>query len=155
MYLEIAPSGGKYWRIKYRFGGRERRLALGVYPDVSLAAARKKRSAACEQLAAGIDPSDVKKADKRAARVNANNSFEAVARDWLEERKSVVQIGQHEKTLARLQNDVFPWLGKRPIIEVDAPEILGEAAINAALKRLGYDTRTEIIAAWQVDSELT
>ncbi|MGF6856950.1 hypothetical protein OKW29_005861 [Paraburkholderia sp. CI3] len=61
MYLEIAPSGGKYWRLKYRFGGRERRLALGVYPDVSLAAARRKRSAAREQLAAGIDPSDLKR----------------------------------------------------------------------------------------------
>ncbi|SOE56334.1 Integrase [Burkholderia sp. OK233] len=147
MYLEIAPSGGKYWRLKYRFGGRERRLALGVYPDVSLAAARKKRSAAREQLAAGIDPSDVKKADKRAARLNTNNSFEAVARDWLEERKSVVQIGQHEKTLARLQNDVFPWLGKRPIIEVDAPEIL------VVLKRI--DSRGARYSAHRVRSEIS
>ncbi|MFM0236184.1 tyrosine-type recombinase/integrase [Paraburkholderia sediminicola] len=147
MYLEIAPSGGKYWRLKYRFGGRERRLALGVYPDVSLAAARKKRSAAREQLAAGIDPSDVKKADKRAARLNSNNSFEAVARDWLEERKSVVQIGQHEKTLARLQNDVFPWLGKRPITEVDAPEIL------VVLKRI--DSRGARYSAHRVRSEIS
>ncbi|SFU26481.1 tyrosine-type recombinase/integrase [Paraburkholderia aspalathi] len=147
MYLEIAPSGGKYWRLKYRFGGRERLLALGVYPDVSLAAARKKRSAAREQLAAGIDPSDVKKADKRAARLNANNSFEAVARDWLEERKSVVQIGQHEKTLARLQNDVFPWLGKRPITEIDAPEIL------VVLKRI--DSRGARYSAHRVRSEIS
>ncbi|MBC8752138.1 MULTISPECIES: tyrosine-type recombinase/integrase [Paraburkholderia] len=147
MYLEIAPSGGKYWRLKYRFGGRERRLALGVYPDVSLAAARRKRSAAREQLAAGIDPSDVKKADKRAARLNANNSFEGVARDWLEERKSVVQIGQHEKTLARLQNDVFPWLGKRPITEVDAPEIL------VVLKRI--DSRGARYSAHRVRSEIS
>ncbi|MGF6937859.1 integrase [Paraburkholderia sp. UCT70] len=147
MYLEIAPSGGKYWRLKYRFGGRERRLALGVYPDVSLAAARRKRSAAREQLAAGIDPSDVKKADKRAARLNANNSFEGVARDWLEERKSVVQIGQHEKTLARLQNDVFPWLGKRPITGVDAPEIL------VVLKRI--DSRGARYSAHRVRSEIS
>ncbi|MFM0618015.1 integrase arm-type DNA-binding domain-containing protein [Paraburkholderia nemoris] len=147
MYLEIAPSGGKYWRLKYRFGGRERRLALGVYPDVSLAAARKKRSAAREQLAAGIDPGDVKKADKRAARLNANNSFEAVARDWLEERKSVVQIGQHEKTLARLKSDVFPWLGKRPITEIDAPEIL------LVLKRI--DGRGARYSAHRVRSEIS
>ncbi|CAE6855822.1 Prophage integrase IntS [Paraburkholderia nemoris] len=147
MYLEIAPSGGKYWRLKYRFGGRERRLALGVYPDVSLAAARKKRSAAREQLAAGIDPGDVKKADKRAARLNANNSFEAVALDWLEERKSVVQIGQHEKTLARLKSDVFPWLGKRPITEIDAPEIL------LVLKRI--DGRGARYSAHRVRSEIS
>ncbi|MGF6996442.1 integrase [Paraburkholderia sp. GAS32] len=122
-------------------------MALGIYSDVSLAAARRKRSAAREQLAAGIDPGDVKKADKRAARLNANNSFEAVARDWLEERKSVVQIGQHEKTLARLQNDVFPWLGKRPITEIDAPEIL------LVLKRI--DRRGARYSAHRVRSEIS
>lgn len=91
MYLEVSPSGGKYWRLKYRFNGKEKRLALGVYPTVGLAAARKKRDIAREQLAAGIDPGEKKKIDKRTARLNANNSFEVVAREWLEERKTVVQ----------------------------------------------------------------
>ncbi len=124
MYLEIAPAGGKYWRLKYRFDGKEKRLALGVYPDVGLAAARKKRDAARELLAAGTDPGEAKKADRRAARLSAINTFEAVALAWMEERKSYVEPAQHEKTLARFKNDAFPWLGKRPIAEIEAPEIL-------------------------------
>ncbi|AJE99147.1 tyrosine-type recombinase/integrase [Pandoraea apista] len=147
MYLEVSPSGGKYWRLKYRFNGKEKRLALGVYPTVGLAAARKKRDIAREQLAAGIDPGEKKKIDKRTARLNANNSFEVVAREWLEERKTVVQIDQHKKTLARLDHDVFPWLGKRPITEIDAPEIL------AVLKRI--DTRGARYSAHRVRSEIS
>lgn len=83
MYLEVAPSGGKYWRLKYRFAGKEKRLALGVYPDVSLAAAREKRDDARKKLAADIDPGEAKKAEKRAVRLAATNSFEAVALGWM------------------------------------------------------------------------
>ncbi|MFM0184171.1 integrase arm-type DNA-binding domain-containing protein [Paraburkholderia nemoris] len=147
LYLLVTPAGRKYWRLKYRFLDKEKLLALGVYPDVALAAARKKRDEAREKLAAGIDPGEAKKIDKRTARLNADNSFEAVARDWLEERKSVVQIGQHEKTLARLTSDVFPWLGKRPIVQIDAPEIL------AVLKRI--DSRGARYSAHRVRSEIS
>ncbi|OJA72717.1 integrase [Burkholderia ubonensis] len=147
LYLEVAPSGGKWWRLKYRFAGKEKRISLGVYPDVSLAVARKKRDEARERLAAGIDPGEAKKADKRAARLAAANSFEAVARGWMDERKTVVEIGQYEKTLARFNNDVFPWLGKRPIAEIDAPEIL------AVLKRI--DSRGARFTAHRVRSEIS
>jgi len=147
MYLEVSPSGGKYWRLKYRFGGREKRLALGTYPAVALAAARKKRDAAREQLAAGQDPGEVKKVEKRNTRLKTDSSFEAVARDWLDERKTVVQMGQHEKTLARLENDVFPWIGNRPITEIDAPDIL------AVLKRV--DSRGARYSAHRVRSEIS
>ncbi|CAG2136044.1 tyrosine-type recombinase/integrase [Cupriavidus numazuensis] len=147
LFLHITPAGGRYWRLKYRVAGKEKLLAIGVYPDVGLAAARKRRDAAREQLAAGLDPSETKKAEQRAARLAADNSFEAVARDWLEERKSAVEPAQHTKTLARLVNDVFPWLGKRPITEIDAPEIL------AVLKRI--DGRGARFSAHRVRSEIS
>ncbi len=124
MYLQLDKSGGKYWRMNYRFAGKDKTLALGVYPDVPLAAARKKRDEARERLAAGSDPGEIKKADKRALRIAVMNSFEAIALAWMEERRSSVEPAQYEKTMARFRNDVFPWIGKRPIGEIDAPELL-------------------------------
>jgi integrase len=124
LFLLITPAGQRYWRLKYRFGGKEKLLALGVYPAVPLTAARKKRDEAREKLAAGIDPGEAKKTDKRAARLAAVNTFEAVALAWMDERRPYVEPAQYDKTLARFKNDAFPWLGKRPIAEVEAPEIL-------------------------------
>lgn len=147
LYLEIAPSGGKWWRLKYRFGGKEKRYSLGVYPDVTLATARKKRDEAREKLAAGIDPGEAKKAEKRASLLAAAHSFEVVARGWMDERKTTVERAQHDKTLARMENDVFPWLGKRPIAEIDAPEIL------AVLKRV--DGRGARFTAHRIRSEIS
>src|SRR5690348_6806314 len=89
MYLEIAPRGGKWWRLKYRFGGKEKRLSLGVYPDVSLADARDRRDAARKLLAAGKDPSAQRKAEKREAKGRADNSFEAVAREWYSKQEHI------------------------------------------------------------------
>ncbi|OSO81504.1 tyrosine-type recombinase/integrase [Burkholderia pseudomallei] len=147
LYLEIAPSGGKWWRLKYRFGGKEKRYSLGVYPEVTLAAARKKRDEAREKLAAGIDPGEAKKAEKRASLLAAAHSFEVVARGWMDERKTTVEPAQHAKTLARMENDVFPWLGKRPIAEIDAPEIL------VVLKRV--DGRGARFTAHRIRSEIS
>ncbi|WP_342335684.1 tyrosine-type recombinase/integrase [Burkholderia pseudomallei] len=147
LYLEIAPSGGKWWRLKYRFGGKEKRYSLGVYPEVSLAAARKKRDEAREKLAVGIDPGEAKKAEKRASLLAAAHSFEVVARGWMDERKTSVEPAQHAKTLARMENDVFPWLGKRPIAEIDAPEIL------VVLKRV--DGRGARFTAHRIRSEIS
>ncbi|KVR82475.1 integrase [Burkholderia vietnamiensis] len=147
MYLQIAKSGSKYWRMNYRFAGKDKTLALGVYPDVSLAAARKKRDDAREKLAAGMDPGEAKRSEKRAVRLAAANSFEVVALGWMNERKTYVEIGQYEKTLARFKSDVFPWLGKRPITEIDAPEIL------AVLKRI--DSRGARFTAHRVRSEIS
>jgi integrase len=147
MYLQIDQSGAKYWRMNYRFAGKDKTLSLGVYPEVSLAAARKRRDEAREKLAAGIDPSTAKRAEKRAARVAAANSFEVVAHGWMEERKTAVEIGQYEKTLARFKKDVLPWLAKRPIGAIDAPEIL------AVLKRI--DRRGARYTAHRVRSEIS
>ncbi|WP_017922721.1 tyrosine-type recombinase/integrase [Burkholderia glumae] len=147
MFLLVTPNGQRYWRLKYRFSGKEKLLSLGVYPDVGLAAARKKRSDARALLDAGIDPSEAKKENKRATRLAAMNSFKAVALAWMEERGTMVEPGQYTKTLARFEKDVFPWLGKRPILDVDAPEIL------AVLKRI--DGRGARFTAHRVRSEIS
>ncbi|MEM5315569.1 integrase arm-type DNA-binding domain-containing protein [Paraburkholderia sp. JHI869] len=124
LFLLVTPAGGKRWVLKYRFNGKEKSLALGTYPEVSLVEARKRRDAAREKLATDIDPGEAKKADKRAAKLAATNSFEAVALAWMDERRPYVEPAQYDKTLARFKNDAFPWLGKRPISEIEAPEIL-------------------------------
>jgi len=147
LFLLITPAGQRYWRLKYRFAAKEKLLSLGVYPDVGLAAARKKREDAREKLAAGIDPGEAKKADKRAVRLAAVNSFESVALAWMDERKSTVEPAQHDKTLARFKSDAFPWLGHRPIKEIDAPEIL------AVLKRV--DSRGARFTAHRLRSEIS
>ncbi|MFM0177145.1 integrase arm-type DNA-binding domain-containing protein [Paraburkholderia aspalathi] len=147
MYLLVQPNGARYWRLAYRLHGKQKLLALGVYPEVGLAAAREKREKARKTLAAGTDPSEAKRVEKRTARIAAANSFEVAARGWMDERKSVVEIGQYEKTLARFDNDVFPWLGKRPISEIDAPEIL------SVLKRV--DSRGARFTAHRLRSEIS
>ncbi|KWF29042.1 integrase [Burkholderia cenocepacia] len=146
LYLLVEPTGKKYWRQKYYFAGKEKLLALGVYPDVSLAAARKKRDEARAKLAEGIDPSEMKKIEKRAAKLEADNTFKAIALAWLEKRKTVVEIGQYEKTLARMNNDVFPWLGKRPLKEIAPPEILSvlERVDNRGARYTAHRVRSEI-----------
>jgi hypothetical protein len=82
--MEVSPAGGKWWRLKYRFDGKEQRLSLGTYPEVSLKAAREKREGARKLLAAGVDPSENRKASKAARADRATNSFEVVAREWYE-----------------------------------------------------------------------
>ena len=129
LYLLVSQAG-KYWRWKYRHGGKEKVMALGVYPDVPLAKAREQHTAARAVLASGADPMQAKQADKRAAKLAAANSFEAVARAWMDEHRPSITDSTHAHTLAWMENDVFPWLGKRPIAELDAPEIL------AVLKRI-------------------
>ena len=122
LYLEVSPAGGKWWRWKYRFGGKEKRLALGVYPDVSLKAAREKRDTFRKQIAAGIDPGLARKSEK-LARAGAE-SFEAVAREW-HGKFSPTWVSNHgDRILRRLERDLFPWLGSRPIADIKAPELL-------------------------------
>ncbi len=122
LYLEVSPAGGKWWRWKYRYGGKEKRLSLGVYPDVSLKAAREKRDTHRKQLAAGIDPGHMRKVDK-ITQAGAE-SFEAVAREW-HAKFSPGWVASHgDRVLRRLEKDLFPWLGARPIAEIKAPELL-------------------------------
>lgn len=122
LYLEVSPNGGKWWRQKYRFLGKEKRLAHGTYPEVSLAEAREKRDAARKLLATGIDPGEHKKAIKAATSERAANSFEVVAREWLGKRDWVESY--KVKVTAWLDNDVFPWIGTRPIEGLKAPDFL-------------------------------
>ena len=122
LYLEVSPSGGKWWRWKYRCGGKENRLSLGVYPDVSLKSARAKRDAVRQQLAAGIDPGQARKARKLA--LAGAQSFEAIAREW-HAKFSPGWVASHgDRILRRFENDIFPWLGKRPVFDIKAPELL-------------------------------
>jgi integrase len=120
--VEVSPAGGKWWRWKYRFGGKEKRLSMGVYPDVSLKSAREKRDAVRRQLAAGIDPGFSRKAQRGAQ--SGADTFEAIAREW-HAKFSPRWVASHRgDVLRRLERDIFPWLGTRPIEEMTAPELL-------------------------------
>lgn len=124
LYLLVLPHGGKYWRYKYRFGGKEKLLALGVYPAMRAADAREQRDAAKRVLRDGLDPAAVKRQRKLANAVVAGNSFEAVGREWFAKFSAGWVKGHADKVLGRLLNDIFPWLGSRPISDIKAPELL-------------------------------
>ncbi len=124
MYLEISPAGGKWWRFKYRHGGKEKRVSLGTYPDTGLADARAKRDAARKLLAADIDPGEHRKAEKAAGEERAANSFEVVAREWFGKQAATWAESHSSKILLRLESYLFPWLGARPIADVTAKELL-------------------------------
>ncbi|MBT9608752.1 MAG: integrase arm-type DNA-binding domain-containing protein [Aquabacterium commune] len=125
LYLEVAPSGGKWWRLKYRHDGKEKRLSLGTYPDTSLKDARERRDQARRDLAAGIDPGVKRKAEKETRAVLAANTFEAVAREWHQAvHVAKVSEGHAARNLLRLEQDAFPWLGSIPIADITAPKLL-------------------------------
>ncbi|MET0154607.1 MAG: integrase arm-type DNA-binding domain-containing protein [Rickettsiales bacterium] len=137
LYLEVSPSGGKYWRMKYRFAGKEKRLAIGVYPEVSLKQAREKRDAARTLLEEGKDPSHEKKRKKLEEQIAAVNAFEAVAREW-HENQSLGWTPRHAASvIKRIEADIFPALGFRPINEITPPELL--AALRQIEKRGALD----------------
>ena len=124
MYLLITSDGCRYWRLDYRFAGKRRTLALGVYPMTLLADARRDRDAARALLAKDIDPGMAKKARKRNAKLAAENTFEIIAREWLAKQKNEFVPAYSTRILARLKADVFPQVGSRPIADIDAPELL-------------------------------
>lgn len=122
LYLEVSPAGGKLWRLKYRWAGREKRLAFGAYPDVSLKDARERRDAARSQLAKGVDPGEAGKAEK-AARSGAG-CYEAIAREWHAKQSPTLAESHAKRTLRRLEANVFPWLGKLAPDDIGAPMLL-------------------------------
>ncbi len=124
LYLEVSTSGGKWWRLKYRFDGKEKRLSLGVYPDVSLKDARERRDTARKLLADGTDPSENRKAQKSARADRAANSFEVVAREWFAKYSATWAKDHGNRIIRRLERDIFPWIGGRPVAEIAAPELL-------------------------------
>src|SRR6266404_5432913 len=120
LYLEVAPTGSKLWRFKYRHDGRENRLALGAYPDTSLKQARERRDAARRQLAAGVDPSSQRQAEKMATA----NTFEAVAREWLALQEKKLAPTTFAKAVWTFETLVFPYIGSRPIAKLGAVDVL-------------------------------
>lgn len=138
LFLLINPNGSKYWRLKYRFAGKEKMLALGVYPEVTMKIARERRDEARKQLAQRIDPGQQRKILKTLNFERASNSFEAVAVEWFDKHKDSWATGHSSKIIDRLKRDVFPWLGGRPIAEISAPEVL--AVLRRIEGRGAYET---------------
>jgi integrase len=149
LYLEIYPSGGKLWRLKYRFHGKEKRISLGVYPDVTLSNARERRSEARKKLANGIDPSQDRKAQKSAEADRAENSFEKVAREWFGKFSTVWAPAHAARKIRLFERDIFPWIGQRPIADITAPELL--SVLRRIEKRGVRETeRRALVACGQV-----
>jgi len=130
LYLHVMPNGSKYWRLKYRFGRTEKVLALGVHPETNLKAAREKREEARKLLSNGIDPSDVKRAQKAIQGEAAENSFKAVALEWFARKMADKSQGHQVRTMRALEKDLFPVIGNHPIGSITPPQLL------AALRRI-------------------
>jgi integrase len=143
MYVEVMPNGSKYWRMKYRYAGKEKRLALGVYPDTSLALARDRREQARKLLANGDDPGAVKQTHKQLSKIAATNTFEAVAREWVENRSNDWTEGHKALTLRTLEQDAFPSLGRRPIAEITPAELL--ATVKSIEKRGALEIASRVL----------
>ncbi len=124
LFLLISPSGGKWWRLKYRFGGKEKLLSLGTYPEVSLKLARERRDEARKLLATGIDPGEQRKAEKQAKAEAGSNTFEAIGREWMATRGKDWTTSYATKTASSLERHAFPAIGAKPINEITAPELL-------------------------------
>ncbi len=118
LYLEVVPSGSRYWRMKYRFNGKEKRMAFGVYPTVSLAQARALRDEAKKKLAEGIDPSFAKKEEKLVRDVQLNNTFQAVALEWHGTKVSRWSEGYASDIIEAFNKDIFPYIGQQPVNEI-------------------------------------
>lgn len=144
LFLLINVNDTRYWRLKYRFAGKEKLLALGAYPDVTLAEARERRDEARKRLAEGLDPGEARKAERRARKLAAENSFEAVAREWYGKQVHTWVKTHAKDVLRRLEGNLFPALGHRPMAEIDAPELL--ATVRKIESRGAYDLAHRVLA---------
>jgi len=124
LYLEVSPTGNKWWRLKYRIYNKEKRLSLGVYPDVTLALARESRDANRKLVAAKIDPSRERKEQRLAQANQAASTFEAVTREWFAKQLATLNPAHVARVISRFERDIFPWIGDRPIAQITAPELL-------------------------------
>ena len=134
LYLEVTPAGGRYWRMKYRHAGKEKRLAFGVYPDVTLKDARDRREQARKVIERGEDPGELRKAAKAKAEHEAGNTFEAVARDWLTHQAGRWAPVTLERITAALAADVFPKIGARPMASLRPRDV---AEVVKAIEKRG------------------
>lgn len=130
LYLLVTPTGGKLWRFDYRIGDKRKTMAFGAYPAITLADARQRREDAKKLLANGVDPGETKKALKAAQGEQGINTFEVIAREWHSKYAHTWVASHAQHKLERLEKNVFPWIGKRPIKEITAPDVL------AVLRRL-------------------
>ena len=124
LYLEVTRTGKKYWRLKYRHAGREKRISLGIYPDVSLKDARQRRYEAWKLLDRDIDPSEQRQEIRDGLLADSKVTFEIVAREWFRMRDRTWAKSHSSKVLGRLENDVFPWIGKTPIRKISPRRLL-------------------------------
>ena len=145
LYLQVNPNGSKLWRFRYKFGAKESRVAFGAYPEITLAGARERQAEARKVLKdRGVDPGEHKKQVKRAAGIAAANTFEVVAREWIAKHSPNWAETHTSKVVLRLENDIFPWLGSRPVSEIEPPELLdairrveARGALDSAHRCLG------------------
>lgn len=124
LYLLVNTNGSRYWRMKYRVMGREKLLSIGVYPDISLAVARQIRDEARRALAQGNDPGAIKKAEKQAKKIAAENTFEAIAREWHKAKADRWSLRYRDEIIDTFEKDIFPYIGLRPIAEIKPLELL-------------------------------
>lgn len=122
--LLVTPSGGKLWRMKYRLNGKCKQLSFGAYPAITLADARQRREDAKKLLANGVDPGETKKAQKASQGEQDANTFEVIAREWHSNFAHTWVASHAQHKLERLEKNVFPWIGKRPIKDITAPDVL-------------------------------
>lgn len=127
LYLEVSPSGGKWWRLKYRLAGKEKRLSLGTCPETSLKVARERRNAARALIAEGQDPSAERKAQKARQAAAADDSFESIAREWWKNWATTRTPKHAAQVLRRLEADVFPAIGALPVAQVKPSMLLALA----------------------------
>ena len=138
MYLQVSPAGSKRWFLKYRVGGKEKQLALGSYPDVSLKSARLARDAAKLQKSEGTDPVQARKLNKLKASRNSDNTFKAIALEWFGKQAPQWSASHASRMLRQLERDLFPWIGERPIEQIHAMELL--AALHKVEERGALET---------------
>jgi hypothetical protein len=125
LYLEISETGRKWWRLKYRYAGKEKRLSLGVYPETSLKDARARCDEARKLLSDGVDPSQQRKVDRLVRAERSEDTFEKIGREWYGKRSEAWVPEHAARVLSRLERDIFPFLGERPITAIETPELLG------------------------------
>lgn len=143
LYLLVNTNGSKWWRWDYRYEGKRKTLSMGTYPDTGLADAREKHAAARKHLAAGIEPGAHRKAEKVAGSERAANSFDVIAREW-HAKQSATWVDLHaSRIMLRLENDVLPWIGKRPIAEITARELL--SVVNRVTDRGAVESAHRIL----------
>ncbi len=138
MYLQVSPAGSKRWFLKYRVGGKEKQLALGSYPDVSLKSARLARDTAKLQKSEGTDPVQARKLDKLKSTRNTGDTFKAIALEWYGKQAPQWSASHALRMLRQLERDLFPWIGERPIAQIHALELL--AALHKVEERGALET---------------